>query len=495
MTEMSKSLPNSGLPQSLDMGQVQTVWPRFMLDAVRRGSKLVNLLPSHTSRWWPLVEDIFQSKQSHLLRSSMIEECVKHQEFRAISIDGTFRVCLSVLGQKPFNMKKSDREDAPFHGHESVSRAITVRGRTGAVVSMFPSPGEGAEDIQVGLQASLSPAALQQVLYVATDAPSQKLFRTLRQVLPNLVALTLDPVHLAMHYESSSARKKTAGSAALRRCLAKFSNQDAALSPSHWGNFFSNQDAKLTSREEALRSQILDGSMLESKARKLLTKGEAATVWVSRVEFLEQLAAISSAFRSEVAKKTEEGKSVGQLLWQAGQPDRLEYLFNNLRVRSAMSAAENLLLPTGTTSNESLHAEINGWFRQTQRLHRSTLKLKLDILTLSKLLSHNAALYSPTARQTLSSHVLARRLGAGLWTQEQWAAWAGTDARKKASLPIEKQRLAEKNRIKEFVAKRPATIKKRPSSKVHRTAFNLPRAKGIKRAGVHSRPRSSGARS
>ena len=113
-------------------------------------------------------------------------------------------------------------------------------------------------------------------------------------------------------------------------------------------------------------------------------------MWVSRVEFLEQLAAISSAFRSEVAKKTEEGKSVGQLLWQAGQPDRLEYLFNNLRVRSAMSAAENLLLPTGTTSNESLHAEINGWFRQTQRLHRSTLKLKLDILTLSKLLSHNA---------------------------------------------------------------------------------------------------------
>lgn len=66
----------------------------------------------------------------------MIEECVKHQEFRAISIDGTFRVCLSVLGQKPFNMKKSDREDAPFHGHESVSRVITVRGRTGAVVSI-----------------------------------------------------------------------------------------------------------------------------------------------------------------------------------------------------------------------------------------------------------------------------------------------------------------------------------------------------------------------
>ena len=82
-------------------------------------------------------------------------------------------------------------------------------------------------------------------------------------------------------------------------------------------------------------------------------------------------------------------------------------------------------------SNERLHTEINGWFRQTQNLHPATLKLKLNILALSKLLAHNSALHSPTARQMLSSHGLARRIGCGLWAPEEWVAWA-EDGRKKS---------------------------------------------------------------
>ena len=81
------------------------------------------------------------------------------------------------------------------------------------------------------------------------------------------------------------------------------------------------------------------------------------------------------------------GKTIADLLHQAAAGDRAEWLFNNLRMRHLFSKAENILLPVGTTSNESLHAEINGWFRQTQNLHPATLKLKLSILTLSKLLA------------------------------------------------------------------------------------------------------------
>ena len=138
---------------------------------------------------------------------------------------------------------------------------------------------------------------------------------------------------------------------------------------------------------------------------------------------------------------------------------------------SLFSKAENILLPVGTTSNESLHAEINGWFRQTQNLHPATLKLKLSILTLSKLLAHNSALYSPTARQMLSSHVLARRIGCGLWAPEECVAWAG---RNKAELPMEKARQKEAQRLKQFRAKRPAAARKRPAAKGHRTPFGRP---------------------
>ena len=179
------------------------------------------------------------------------------------------------------------------------------------------------------------------------------------------------------------------------------------------------------------------------------------------------------------------GKTIADLLHQAAAGDRAEWLFNNLRMRHLFSKAENILLPVGTTSNESLHAEINGWFRQTQNLHPATLKLKLSILTLSKLLAHNSALYSPTARQMLSSHVLARRIGCGLWAPEEWVAWAG---RNKAELPMEKARQKEAQRLKQFRAKRPAAARKRPAAKGHRTPFNLTRSKGVQRAGVHSRP-------
>ena len=157
------------------------------------------------------------------------------------------------------------------------------------------------------------------------------------------------------------------------------------------------------------------------------------------------LAAISAVYRAELTKKSDEGKPLTDLLWKATKPDRRP--FNNLCVRSRLSNAENLLLPTGTTSNESLHAEINNWFRQAQSLHKSTLSLKLDVLVFSKLIAHNTSLYSPGARQMSSSHVLARRIGTSLRTMDDWKGWA-CKGKAEASLPIKQQRRAESRQVK-----------------------------------------------
>lgn len=170
------------------------MWPRFMLEAVRRGSVLANLLPSHTSRWWPLVEDVFHSQQSCLLRTSILKECTEHQEFTTLSIDGTFKICLSLLGQVPFNAPKKRRAEAAFRDEDSIRRVITVRGKTGAVVAMFGAAGEGSDHIAEGLQKHLSKESLIQVCFVATDAPSRRLFCKLKEILPNLRGLLLDPL-------------------------------------------------------------------------------------------------------------------------------------------------------------------------------------------------------------------------------------------------------------------------------------------------------------
>ncbi len=59
-------------------------------------------------------------------------------------------------------------------------------------------------------------------------------------------------------------------------------------------------------------------------------------------------------------------KSVCEILWCAAAAPRIEWYLNNTRQRHSMGIERLSLLPTGTTSNEALHAEINAWFRQTQ---------------------------------------------------------------------------------------------------------------------------------
>ncbi len=59
-------------------------------------------------------------------------------------------------------------------------------------------------------------------------------------------------------------------------------------------------------------------------------------------------------------------KTVCEILWCAAAAPRIEWYLNNTRQRHSMCIERLSLLPTGTTSNEALHAEINAWFRQTQ---------------------------------------------------------------------------------------------------------------------------------
>lgn len=112
------------------------------------------------------------------------------------------------MRQLPFNMKKEFWDKATFKDQDSGRRVITVRGKTSAVVAMFGAPGEGSADIMKGFERNLPRTALCQVESVSTDAPNGKLLEELKKTLPDLVCMSLGPVHPGMHYEGASARKK-----------------------------------------------------------------------------------------------------------------------------------------------------------------------------------------------------------------------------------------------------------------------------------------------
>ena len=72
---------------------------------------------------WPLVEDIFTSPAAHEVRTHLLAQAVQSGECRYLSVDGTFRVCLPLLGQAKFNDPASVRACAPF---QDITRSIRI---------------------------------------------------------------------------------------------------------------------------------------------------------------------------------------------------------------------------------------------------------------------------------------------------------------------------------------------------------------------------------
>ena len=288
-----------------------------------------------------------------------------------------------------------------------------------------------------------------------------------------------------MHYEQGLGGRKSAGSSLLRSFMVKFTNHDEAVTQNIWGPFFEGQACVALSREEQmLRQHILDSSLAVVRSKRILASCEELKVWPTRIQFVEALAALSCLHRTDMGRKIEGTKTtLAKLLHNVTSAEQLEWLFNNLRYRQFLPHRVRLLLPSGTTANEALHAEINSWYRQTQQMHRSTLVQKLQIQQLGKLLAHNIALHSPTAKQTPSSHVLSQRVGNPLWSAKTWQSDMAQQA---STLPLKARRKTEKELVAEAAKKRPAAAP-RPKARAKRTPFTLERKPGLLRSGVRKR--------
>ena len=263
------------------------------------------------------MEDVFNSPACDQLLTSLLDEAAENQEFQCLSIDGTFRVCLSIMGQAKFNEPKSSRENAAFQDKESLRRVLTVRGRSGAVLAMSAVPGESSDDIAACLNKDLPASSRAQTQHVATDNPSARLHQGLSRVLPNLQGLSLDPTHAAMHYEQALGGRRSAGSHLLRRFMAKFTAYDSSITENIWGEAFTGTNpARMTAQEQLLRGYIKDGSMSLRRAKNVISTADALTVWPTRVQFVEAVAALAREHSKDLPRKLEGTKlTIGKLLF------------------------------------------------------------------------------------------------------------------------------------------------------------------------------------
>ena len=169
-----------------------------------------------------------------------------------------------------------------------------------------------------------------------------------------------------MTYETAHFRKRTAGSRVLRRILAKFNRDPARGDSTDIGPPYTGSEdlAPYTPYIESMRQSILDSSMALPTANEILSTLDASTSWPSPHGFIEAIAAFSAKFSAEVQRKTHVGgKSLRRLLYNATTAPRVQWLLNAQRLRLLLPPTARALLPTGTTANEAIHAEINRCFR------------------------------------------------------------------------------------------------------------------------------------
>ena len=329
------------------------------------------------------------------------------------------------------------------------------------------------------------------VVHVGTDQPSEKLFNELKAICPSMRSLVLDPIHLAIVYERGFWNKHSRGSKQLRRILQKCISIDAGLGQDHWGIFYDGTNARpLTEDEMKYREMISDSSMDSRECNGVLDSLDVNVPFNTRLEFIQCLAALCRRYPAEVNRKIAgANKQISKILWSACAPDRLEWLMNNLRVRHALPSSYQWFLPSGTSSNEALHAEINSWSRSTNVIHRSTLGMKLKYFSYIKLLLHYLSVQYPLSHTVSASMMLSRSLHRSLWSEDDWNVWCAEQSShtvpKKAMLPLSTARQLEARLVREHVLKKPASKKQGNTNRKRRvTLLSVKRIHTLRSASV-----------
>ena len=371
-------------------------------------------------------------------------------EFQHISMDGTLRVLRRVKGQVDYQASAVEKEAQVLPEHEAKRKILTIMGSSGTCLGLPLVRDEGPEDIATALRHMWPPEYLQSIVSVNTDAPSKELWRSLSAIMPALLVISLDPVHLAINYETAFSRNRTKGSADLRFIMNKLNKFSEVYSADQWGPVFTGTDLGPEDHNLAvMRGNILQSKVSLSVATRILAEVDPDTPWETMYHFTQAVAALVTVHEDEMRARTESSiKTTRRLLWNAADPARLGWYFNNQRMRHLPGVKSGItrLTGSGTSTNEAFHKEINRWYSNQPDLYAGTVQLQLRFARLGRLISHSQALMAPTVRGMTQGEVLSRSIGHVRQPFDMWAKWCeagmanGRPTNQKGQLPLAQER-------------------------------------------------------
>ena len=165
-----------------------------------------------------------------------------------------------------------------------MNRVISIRGRSGSVLGLFPAVDESSEEIWRGIKHSFPEAGICQV--------EQKLHVQLTAVLPQFQGLSLDPTHAAMHYEQATFLVERLLNFVLRRrFMAKFTGI-WRLNPR--GCLTEQENMICHHKKQSYASRFSQHLCPEEEQLFVIQDPGELDVWPTRIQFIEAVAALAS---------------------------------------------------------------------------------------------------------------------------------------------------------------------------------------------------------
>ena len=301
--------------------------------------------------------------ESHVMgkyRAASQNDLCKRGEYQSISVDGTYKLSLKVVGQ------------SRTHKHNY----ITVVGTRGSPLGLVGVRGEAPAVVRSALQEQVPEFARTKVEHVALDDISTKMHDEMAALFPSLKGCSLDSMHLAFAVDSAAKARRckpTQVGFVMRAIMDKFNVPCKSVGEELYTG---KKLPGLTDDERKAVDLIWSGAMPKKEATRILKAMDPNAPMSSLKEFATLLAATVKVFPERMDTKLDKTTLRGKLAY-ACTPSRFQWYMNNSRHRKSIPAKIEEFMAAGTTRNEQFHRVLNAAYRTTILVSRQVLDAQL----------------------------------------------------------------------------------------------------------------------
>ena len=316
----------------------------------------------------------------------LLQQAQTHGEWETVSHDATNKVLFSIIGQEPM----AQREDEYHALH-------TVVGKTGAVPGAVALPSEGKQHVRTSIAEILPEPCRATTLWVFSDNPSTML--GCADVFPSLKGVAEGPLHLALRIERCFSGKRVAVSRLVLDLHRKF------RAP--------HETEIYTGEERTMGVEGIWTNVVQHRDYSLRADWDnyCATPFRWHQEYINELTKIAQAHPEEMERVGTDKRTVLEVIMSGSAFQHYAYLMNGCQVMYELPAASRRTLAWGTAGNEAVHWQMKSWHANVRIQHGECVQRTMKVFSLVKMLTHNAAAYSPTLSQHSQGHVLSTIIG------------------------------------------------------------------------------------